>query len=184
MEVLLAIVIVVLVAAWVAVPLRGGREAAEAGVEDPVLAELEARKQAKYREIRDSELDHAQGKLGDEEFARQDAELRAEAIEILRRIDAAGVGDEGRRGRTAPVERLDCPPVETLLSIVQVFVSIILILLVLLHSGKDAGLSGAFGIGGGGSSFGGGSLVERNLDRWTIFFALLFVINTIVLLKI
>jgi preprotein translocase subunit SecG len=74
--------------------------------------------------------------------------------------------------------------VETLLSIVQVFVAIILILLVLLHSGKDAGLSGAFGIGGGGSSFGGGSLVERNLDRWTIFFALLFVINTIVLLKL
>ena len=90
MEVLFAILIVALVAAWVTVPLRGGRERAEAGVEDPVLAELEARKQAKYREIRDSELDHAQGKLGDEEFARQDAELRAEAIEILRQIDAAG----------------------------------------------------------------------------------------------
>ncbi len=73
---------------------------------------------------------------------------------------------------------------ETFLGIVQVFVAIILIFLVLLHSGKDAGLSGAFGIGGGGSSFGGGSLVERNLDRWTIFFALLFAINTIVLLKV
>ena len=74
--------------------------------------------------------------------------------------------------------------VYTFLAIVQVFVAIILIFLVLLHSGKDAGLSGAFGIGGGGSSFGGGSLVERNLDRWTIFFALLFAINTVVLLKI
>lgn len=73
---------------------------------------------------------------------------------------------------------------QTFLGIVQVFVAIILIFLVLLHSGKDAGLSGAFGIGGGGSSFGGGSLVERNLDRWTIFFALLFAINTVVLLKI
>ena len=73
---------------------------------------------------------------------------------------------------------------ETLLGIVQVIVSVIMCFLILLHSGKDAGLSGAFGIGGGGSSFGGGSLVERNLDRWTIFFALLFVINTIVLLKI
>lgn len=73
---------------------------------------------------------------------------------------------------------------QTLLGIVQVFISIITIFLILLHSGKDAGLSGAFGIGGGGSSFGGGSLVERNLDRWTIFFAALFVINTIVLLKI
>ena len=73
---------------------------------------------------------------------------------------------------------------ETFLGVVQVFISLILILLVLLHSGKDAGLSGAFGIGGGGSSIGGGSLVERNLDRWTIFFGILFVVNTIVLLKI
>jgi preprotein translocase subunit SecG len=72
----------------------------------------------------------------------------------------------------------------TLLGIVQVLVSVILVFLVLLHSGKDAGLSGAFGIGGGGSSFGGGSMVERNLDRATIFFAILFVLNTFVLLKI
>ena len=67
---------------------------------------------------------------------------------------------------------------------VQVIISIVLIFLVLLHSGKDAGLSGAFGIGQTGSSFGGGSLVERNLDRWTIFFAILFVVNVIALLKI
>jgi preprotein translocase subunit SecG len=67
---------------------------------------------------------------------------------------------------------------------VQVIISIVLIFLVLLHSGKDTGLSGAFGIGQTGSAFGGGSLVERNLDRWTIFFTILFVVNTIVLLKI
>jgi preprotein translocase subunit SecG len=73
---------------------------------------------------------------------------------------------------------------ESMLNIVQVAISVILIFLVLLHSGKDSGLSGAFGIGSGGGSFGGGSLVERNLDRWTIFFAILFVLNTIVLLKI
>jgi preprotein translocase subunit SecG len=54
---------------------------------------------------------------------------------------------------------------------------------VLLHSGKDAGLSGAFGVGGGSGPVGGGSLVERNLDRWTIFFSILFVINIFVLLK-
>jgi preprotein translocase subunit SecG len=72
----------------------------------------------------------------------------------------------------------------TLLGIVQVLISVILVFLVLLHSGKDAGLSGAFGIGGGGSSFGGGSMVERNLDRATIFFAILFVLNTFVLLKL
>jgi preprotein translocase subunit SecG len=73
---------------------------------------------------------------------------------------------------------------EGVLSGVQIVISVILIFLVLLHSGKDAGLSGAFGIGGGGGSFGGGSLVERNLDRWTIFFGILFVVNTLVLLKI
>jgi preprotein translocase subunit SecG len=72
---------------------------------------------------------------------------------------------------------------QSALSVVQVFVAVILIFLVLLHSGKDAGMSGAFGVGtAGGSS--GGSLMERNLDRWTIFFAIVFVANTIVLLKI
>ena len=66
----------------------------------------------------------------------------------------------------------------------QVIISIVLIFLVLLHSGKDTGLSGAFGIGGAGAGpFGGGSLVERNLNRWTIAFAILFAVNTIVLIK-
>ena len=72
----------------------------------------------------------------------------------------------------------------TLFSVTQVIISVVVILLVLLHSGKDAGLSGAFGVGTGAGPFGGGSLVERNLDRWTIFFALLFVANVILLLKI
>ena len=70
------------------------------------------------------------------------------------------------------------------LGVFQVIISIVLIFLILMHSGKDAGLSGAFGIGQSGSSFGGGSLVERNLDRWTVVFGILFVLNTIVLLKI
>lgn len=73
---------------------------------------------------------------------------------------------------------------ESVLNVVQVAICVILIFLVLLHSGKDAGLSGAFGIGQAGSSVGGGSLVERNLDRWTIFFAVVFVLNTLILLKI
>ena len=72
----------------------------------------------------------------------------------------------------------------TILSVLQVIIAFVVIFLVLLHSGKDAGLSGAFGIGGGGSSIGGGSMVEQNLDRATVFFAILFVLNTIVLLKI
>jgi preprotein translocase subunit SecG len=69
-------------------------------------------------------------------------------------------------------------------SVTQIIISVVVIVLVLLHSGKDAGLSGAFGVGTGAGPFGGGSLVERNLDRWTIFFALLFVANVILLLKI
>jgi preprotein translocase subunit SecG len=71
------------------------------------------------------------------------------------------------------------------LAALQVIIAVVLIFLILLHSGKDAGLSGAFGIGGAGSGpFGGGSLVERNLNRWTIGFALALVVNTILLLKI
>jgi preprotein translocase subunit SecG len=74
--------------------------------------------------------------------------------------------------------------VYTFLSVIQVILSGVLIFLILLHSGKDAGLSGAFGIGGGGSSIGGGSMVERNLDRATVFFALIWAANTFILLKI
>jgi preprotein translocase subunit SecG len=71
-----------------------------------------------------------------------------------------------------------------LMSVIQVGLAVLLIFLVLLHSGKDAGLSGAFGIGGGGSSVGGGSMVERNLSRATVVTAILFTLNTILLLKI
>ena len=73
---------------------------------------------------------------------------------------------------------------EAILSGVQVIISVILIVLVLMHSGKDAGLSGAFGVGTGAGPLGGGSLVERNLNRWTIAFALIFVVNVITLVKL
>ncbi|MDQ6750108.1 MAG: preprotein translocase subunit SecG [Actinomycetota bacterium] len=73
---------------------------------------------------------------------------------------------------------------ELILSIFQVFLSVVLIFLILMHSGKDAGLSGAFGVGSGAGPLGGGSLVERNLNRWTIGFAIAFAINTVILLKI
>ena len=72
----------------------------------------------------------------------------------------------------------------TLLAVLQVFVSVVLIFLILMHSGKDSGLSGAFGVGSGAGPFGGGSLVERNLNRWTVAFAIVFAVNTIVLLKL
>jgi preprotein translocase subunit SecG len=74
--------------------------------------------------------------------------------------------------------------VKFILDFLQVIVSITVIALVLMHSGKDAGLSGAFGVGTGAGPLGGGSLVERNLNRWTIFFSIVFVVNTIVLIKV
>ncbi len=72
---------------------------------------------------------------------------------------------------------------EAILSGAQIILSVIVIVLILLHSGKDTGLSGAFGVGTGAGPFGGGSLVERNLNRWTIGFAIAFAVNTIILLK-
>jgi preprotein translocase subunit SecG len=73
--------------------------------------------------------------------------------------------------------------VETVFSVLQVAIAVILIFLVLMHSGKDSGLSGAFGVGSGAGPLGGGSLVERNLNRWTIFFAVVFFLNAFLLLK-
>ena len=72
---------------------------------------------------------------------------------------------------------------ETVLSVLEVIIAVIVVFLVLMHSGKDSGLSGAFGVGSGTGPLGGGSMVERNLNRWTIFFSILFVVNAIVLLK-
>ncbi len=71
-----------------------------------------------------------------------------------------------------------------MLDILQVFLCVVLVFLILMHSGKDSGLSGAFGVGTGAGPLGGGSLVERNLNRWTIAFAAAFVVNTLVLVKI
>jgi len=86
MEVLLAIVIVVIVGAFVTAPLRR-RASGDVDTTEAELADLDARKRAKYREIRDAEADRAAGKLTDEDFRRLDMELRGEAIEILKRID-------------------------------------------------------------------------------------------------
>jgi preprotein translocase subunit SecG len=72
---------------------------------------------------------------------------------------------------------------ETVLSVIEVIVAGITIFLVLMHSGKDSGLSGAFGVGSGTGPLGGGSMVERNLNRWTVFFAVLFFVLAVLLLK-
>ena len=94
MEYALAAVLIVALAWFVTAPLRRGPEEAApaAADENPTIADLEARKQAKYREIRDAELDREQGKLSEADWARIDAELRREAIEILKALDAAGGG--------------------------------------------------------------------------------------------
>lgn len=69
-----------------------------------------------------------------------------------------------------------------LLIVVHSLVSVLLIFLVLLHSGKDAGLSGAFGVGGSSSSYGGSTaIVERNLDRITVVAAIVFFLTTYLL---
>jgi preprotein translocase subunit SecG len=73
---------------------------------------------------------------------------------------------------------------EAILSGIQVVLAVVVIVLILMHSGKDAGLSGAFGVGTGAGPLGGGSLVERNLNRWTVFFCCLLVVNVLVMLKI
>jgi hypothetical protein len=59
------------------------------------LADLEARKEAKYRQIRDAETDRASGKLTEEDFTRLDRELRGEAVDILKRIDRLRSPEQG-----------------------------------------------------------------------------------------
>ena len=71
----------------------------------------------------------------------------------------------------------------TILSVLSVILSTAMIFLILMHSGKDAGLSGAFGVGSGQGSLGGGSLVERNLNRWTIAIGIVWVLNIVLLVK-
>jgi hypothetical protein len=79
------LVLTVLVALAVARPLRERRTVERQ--DDIRIAELEAAKEAKYREIRDAELDHQMGKLDQDDWRSVDDELSAEAIEILRELD-------------------------------------------------------------------------------------------------
>ena len=92
---LLVAAVLVAVVAFVSAPLRNPR-AEDEELEDPRAADLEARKEAKYREIRDAEQDRGSGKISDDDWRRQDAELRAEAIEILDELDRL---DRARRAK-------------------------------------------------------------------------------------
>jgi len=85
--VILAVVCAVVAVVWA--PLRD-RDAEVRDESADRLEELEARKQAKYREIRDAEMDWKTGKLSDDDHRDLDRQLRAEAMEVLRRIDEEG----------------------------------------------------------------------------------------------
>jgi hypothetical protein len=92
MAFLIVLAILIAVALFVSAPLRRppgtGEEPDRLG--DRQLAELEAAREAKYREIRDAEFDHRMGKLSDADYEELDRDLRAEAIEILRALERAG----------------------------------------------------------------------------------------------
>jgi hypothetical protein len=79
------LVLIAAVAAVLSLPFR--RRGLEERHEETLLAELSAAKEAKYREIRDAELDHRMGKLSQEDWRSVDRDLRGEAIEILRQLD-------------------------------------------------------------------------------------------------
>jgi hypothetical protein len=92
MSILLAVLTVALLGAvilFVSAPLRAARRAPDPeSVAD--RAELQAAREAKYREIRDAELDYRTGKLSPEDYAAIDGALRAEAVAILDRLTALG----------------------------------------------------------------------------------------------
>ena len=93
------VVLVLIVAAVLALPLRRRGETERR--EETRIAELEAAKEAKYREIRDAELDHQMGKLSQEDWRAVDRDLRTEAIEILRQLDRL----EGRMPQGGGMDR-------------------------------------------------------------------------------
>jgi hypothetical protein len=82
---ILAVVVLVVTAPW----WRSGGTSEPATATGEEIADLEAAREAKYREIRDAELDHRTGKLSDEDYQAVDRALRGEAIEILRALDRA-----------------------------------------------------------------------------------------------
>jgi flagellar biosynthesis/type III secretory pathway M-ring protein FliF/YscJ len=85
--VILALGVVVLI---VAAPLRANRARRAADPDEARRADLEAAKEDKYREIRDAEMDFRTGKLSEADWRALDRELRAEAVELLRRADELG----------------------------------------------------------------------------------------------
>jgi hypothetical protein len=92
---LIVIALLGLVVLVVTGPLRAHAQTRESAREEAARADLEAAKEAKYREIRDAELDYRTGKLSEQDWRALDRDLRAEAVEILRRLDELGERDPG-----------------------------------------------------------------------------------------
>ena len=86
-EVLLVLAFGALTAAFVTRPFRSGWTVS--GFEDPRVADLEARRDSKFREIKDAEVDLKSGKISQQDFDRVNPDLRAEAVEILEELDQA-----------------------------------------------------------------------------------------------
>jgi hypothetical protein len=86
-EFLLVLLVLAVLVTVIAAPLRPGGAAARSAAESAERDELDAAREAKYREIRDAELDYRTGKLSEADWKRADRELRREAIDILRRLD-------------------------------------------------------------------------------------------------
>jgi hypothetical protein len=84
---------------------RGGDVGGEQAGESMQRIDLEAARDAKYREIRDAELDHQTGKLSDEDFEAIDSTLRAEAIALLHDLD--GLGEPGDADERKPLDEAE-----------------------------------------------------------------------------
>jgi flagellar biosynthesis/type III secretory pathway M-ring protein FliF/YscJ len=91
---LLVLIVLAGVVYLISAPLRAARRPDDAGSEAVDVAELEAARDAKYREIRDAELDVRTGKLSDEDYAALDGSLRAEAVQILHQLDEARADEQ------------------------------------------------------------------------------------------
>ncbi|MBA2346724.1 MAG: hypothetical protein H0V81_00375 [Solirubrobacterales bacterium] len=103
MVVVAVVVVFVLIVLLVGLPLRAGHAEAADERERRDIEALEEAKRAKYREIRELELDFRTGKLTETDFKAQDRDRRAEAVELLRRLDALGAGPP-KAGRAAADE--------------------------------------------------------------------------------
>ncbi|MEA2245488.1 MAG: hypothetical protein QOH46_17 [Solirubrobacteraceae bacterium] len=95
---LIVIVVLAVVVLLVSAPLRRGASVRAEERGELRRADLEAAREAKYREIRDAEMDYRTGKLSEGDWKALDRELRGEAIEILRRLDELGEPAADRRG--------------------------------------------------------------------------------------